>query len=90
MLKQCYLLYIVLIPEAAAFGRLCVETLIPCDQLCTPNAAAFGRLCVETDEQNFFINAWKAAAFGRLCVETDVIMRLNAERIGSRLRAAVC
>ena len=34
--------------EAAAFGRLCVETIR--GGLITPplNAAAFGRLCVET------------------------------------------
>ena len=36
--------------EAAAFGRLCVETSLagnPCAQI---TAAAFGRLCVETIE----------------------------------------
>ena len=37
-----------IIKQAAAFGRLCVETLF-CKKPPTPNvAAAFGRLCVET------------------------------------------
>ena len=34
--------------QAAAFGRLCVETLIEYSQLPIHCAAAFGRLCVET------------------------------------------
>ena len=34
--------------EAAAFGRLCVETLIYSVKLIFNLAAAFGRLCVET------------------------------------------
>ena len=37
--------------EAAAFGRLCVETLIYSVKLIFNLAAAFGRLCVETTAQ---------------------------------------
>ena len=57
--------------EAAAFGRLCVETshkrlyfyqFLP--------AAAFGRLCVETQSSVIRPSIIMAAAFGRLCVET--------------------
>ena len=33
---------------AAAFGRLCVETMPPNSPLPLVKAAAFGRLCVET------------------------------------------
>ena len=36
---------------AAAFGRLCVETVANCDGYLVVCAAAFGRLCVETKEQ---------------------------------------
>ena len=34
--------------DAAAFGRLCVETLSSCWRRNHDRAAAFGRLCVET------------------------------------------
>ena len=34
--------------EAAAFGRLCVETALWNEVRCLKAAAAFGRLCVET------------------------------------------
>ena len=40
--------YIVSIYHAAAFGRLCVETLKSWVIFNTSSAAAFGRLCVET------------------------------------------
>ena len=53
-------------------------------------AATFGWLCVETLRLSKIYLVLKAATFGWLCVETDVIMRLNAERIGSHLRVAVC
>ena len=56
--------------NAAAFGRLCVET----EQLQSItkklDAAAFGRLCVETVGWWCQSNGEEAAAFGRLCVET--------------------
>ena len=35
--------------QAAAFGRLCVETLFDRLTYCYKEAAAFGRLCVETE-----------------------------------------
>ena len=34
--------------NAAAFGRLCVETRLESDTVSWVHAAAFGRLCVET------------------------------------------
>ena len=56
--------------QAAAFGRLCVETATPNLACLGLAAAAFGRLCVET---HYAAKDWEkgqAAAFGRLCVET--------------------
>ena len=56
--------------KAAAFVRLCVETISAWGRLSAAAAAAFVRLCVETgiivicDKDNI------AAAFVRLCVET--------------------
>ena len=76
--------------QAAAFGRLCVETFEESKFKSVPMAAAFGRLCVETGVamlQNF---AMAAAAFGRLCVETLLGSKLLTVWKRSRLRAAVC
>ena len=54
----------------AAFGRLCVETILDRHGLAPLRPAAFGRLCVETLNSSWaFFKAWPAA-FGRLCVET--------------------
>ena len=62
---------------AAAFGRLCVETLSITNGGCVWVAAAFGRLCVETLEMDVCQPySLSAAAFGRLCVETVVFIRL--------------
>ena len=55
---------------AAAFGRLCVETLLNPVSHRFELAAAFGRLCVETLYWIFDRSCLFAAAFGRLCVET--------------------
>ena len=44
-------------PQAAAFGRLCVETLYSVVFIRLPPAAAFGRLCVETF-QNRYCLSW--------------------------------
>ena len=55
----------------AAFGRLCVETLL--NELPQEGGlpAAFGRLCVETGcALKFNAMMMFPAAFGRLCVET--------------------
>ena len=59
--------------RAAAFVRLCVETLCAFSQERLRCAAAFVRLCVETtlEEQNE--SDQKAAAFVRLCVETKMV-----------------
>ena len=59
--------------EAAAFGRLCVETRYPCPGNAALKAAAFGRLCVETSLRAQMPQLSIAAAFGRLCVETNVL-----------------
>ena len=56
----------------AAFGRLCVETLL--NELPQEGGlpAAFGRLCVETGcALKFNAMMMFPAAFGRLCVETS-------------------
>ncbi|SNU78712.1 Uncharacterised protein [Neisseria zoodegmatis] len=57
--------------NAAAFGRLCVETLRVCSSGEDGMAAAFGRLCVETSAFGRIFFGLIAAAFGRLCVETQ-------------------
>ena len=56
---------------AAAFGRLCVETVWLSTCNLASCAAAFGRLCVETIIPKENPRLYFAAAFGRLCVETD-------------------
>ena len=75
---------------AAAFGRLCVETVAPAPYLPMRIAAAFGRLCVETRLFIAAASARFAAAFGRLCVETRMRSTCPALLPCSRLRAAVC
>ena len=55
---------------AAAFGRLCVETMLSRQGGTQTEAAAFGRLCVETVPIRSRPQQLPAAAFGRLCVET--------------------
>ena len=62
--------------DAAAFGRLCVETLITHHLINVEVAAAFGRLCVETNFTDVYSELGDdAAAFGRLCVETGAISK---------------
>ena len=75
---------------AAAFGRLCVETLLLLALAVYPLAAAFGRLCVETVVYRSCPLLSCAAAFGRLCVETVALIIIICCHRGSRLRAAVC
>ena len=78
------------LPEPAAFGRLCVETieLELIDDFGMP--AAFGRLCVETSVSGSVLGRCIPAAFGRLCVETMSLPKAMNTRAPSRLRAAVC
>ena len=58
----------------AAFGRLCVETMLPGKSEWGIVPAAFGRLCVETNWKAITnINVGNPAAFGRLCVETKLL-----------------
>ena len=54
----------------AAFGRLCVDTVMMRLALSVAYSAAFGRLCVETGSADKIPLCDRAAAFGRLCVET--------------------
>ena len=56
--------------RAAAFRRLCVETLAAIGDARSYAAAAFRRLCVETFSVNTTGKIFSAAAFRRLCVET--------------------
>ena len=74
---------------AAAFGRLCVETLLNPVSHRFELAAAFGRLCVETYYLNLETENAIAAAFGRLCVETwrkENFSHLNRLRLQAVLR----
>ena len=48
VLKLFGLSYYPRLASAAAFGRLCVETIFSVYMNLTEEAAAFGRLCVET------------------------------------------
>ena len=68
----------------AAFGRLCVETLILQFRLIFVFPAAFGRLCVETFSGEVLPYRIFPAAFGRLCVETSI----QFKSISGRLPAA--
>ena len=63
--------------DAAAFGRLCVETMQFKTAIDKNQAAAFGRLCVETVLIMSDNNLLWAAAFGRLCVETIFSSRIS-------------
>ena len=49
VLKRKISLLALLLPVAAAFVRLCVETICLRNQLGSASAAAFVRLCVETN-----------------------------------------
>ena len=75
---------------AAAFGRLCVETVNLAVSASSLIAAAFGRLCVETGARASGGYVGGAAAFGRLCVETCTRYTQDNLKQSSRLRAAVC
>ena len=69
--------------QAAAFGRLCVETLSAIHLLLQhlKVAAAFGRLCVETQSEIELNERILAAAFGRLCVETRLnLLSMNSNK----------
>ena len=55
---------------AAAFARLCVETVFAFAMITPCIAAAFARLCVETSRHQQILRRRVAAAFARLCVET--------------------
>ena len=60
--------------DPAAFGRLCVETVLPLARGFVLAPAAFGRLCVETYLAQSDPEYKAPAAFGRLCVETNCII----------------
>ena len=47
--------------DPAAFGRLCVETLVEMLQDGGKNPAAFGRLCVETEQDKKLLETRKAS-----------------------------
>ena len=76
--------------KPAAFGRLCVETLIENAGISDLLPAAFGRLWVETTKTTPITKQTEPAAFGRLCVETHKLGRIWTIHGTSRLRAAVC
>ena len=74
MLKQKSIIQYLRYLKAAAFGRLCVETSVPCSQssVISPQPPSGGcvlkliNLCIM--HLKYF-----AAAFGRLCVETLIL-----------------
>ena len=74
----------------AAFGRLCVETLVCVAGAAVGVPAAFGRLCVETLVCVAGAAVGVPAAFGRLCVETAIRRVVLVDTKPSRLQAAVC
>ena len=90
MLKHIKLTRHIKAKHAAAFGRLCVETVKVVGTPSLFTAAAFGRLCVETAIAAYSKQEDGAAAFGRLCVETIAKLGGRAMSGCSRLRAAVC
>ena len=76
--------------DAAAFGRLCVETL-NCELIDDLGVQPPSGGCVlKHTRHRLFVQADIAAAFGRLCVETLSMFSLLCALIRSRLRAAVC
>ena len=90
-MKLPFLVLIIIVFVAAAFGRLCVETKFCSRIKFIAKAAAFGRLCVETCGHTLaLLVVFEAAAFGRLCVETILTSRRPVCPLSSRLRAAVC
>ena len=77
------------LPEAAAFGRLCVETLKDVGWTPEQIAAAFGRLCVET-AQSMHCSALMPQPPSGGCVLKRYCAFGLWFSFGSRLRAAVC
>ena len=77
--------------QAAAFGRLCVETFGDGNEVDLNPAAAFGRLCVETARPSISQTMQPMQPPSGGCVlkqkHRDSIYTRHA---GSRLRAAVC
>ncbi len=73
----------------AAFGRLCVETLVNAFVLTADVPAAFGRLCVET--RLCLRSIWSALQppSGGCVLKLACAILMNG-LLTSRLRAAVC
>ena len=80
-----------LLINAAAFGRLCVETsLLMAEAVIIPVQPPSGGCVLKPVDAlitNFHL---PAAAFGRLCVETTRLIRMVGNANRSRLRAVVC
>ena len=74
---------------AAAFGRLCVETIVQTFRLIANGAAAFGRLCVETSHYGLTERGEEQPPSGGCVLKHDFINCTDL-MIDSRLRAAVC
>ena len=74
---------------AAAFGRLCVETILSSGIPLTKSAAAFGRLCVETDMHIWAINIIVQPPSGGCVLKLSETLWIILNFL-SRLRAAVC
>ena len=81
VLKHGSLMFLHTNHRPAAFGRLCVETLLSAGGSVLNRPAAFGRLCVETSMQHSLSRENQPAAFGRLCVETSIALRAFSKRV---------
>ena len=92
MLKQERVLIQALIAQAAAFGRLCVETHGNCgvDVDISALQPPSGGCVLKRIYKDGALYDIRAAAFGRLCVETGKSKAPPSVAVGSRLRAAVC
>ena len=75
---------------AAAFGRLCVETIQIAAIAAEIEQPPSGGCVLKHIRARSNRPPSRAAAFGRLCVETTDTSLSNEAVSGSRLRAAVC
>ena len=91
VLKQIPVFAVFVRADPAAFGRLCVETIIqPQTNKSTINQPPSGGCVLKRFEPCVGRSFCQPAAFGRLCVETRRKNNAAPPENTSRLRAAVC
>ena len=76
--------------NAAAFGRLCVETMQQHFSIIGLGQPPSGGCVLKRTSPPRGVDTLTAAAFGRLCVETTSHLGQYQNGVSSRLRAAVC